>query len=324
MIAGGNPWTIESQYARGKVHELKYSPDSRYLASAGDDGSIRIWQAENGDLVRVLVGHDDGIRYLAWSPDGAFLASSGEHSIRIWDIDEARAIHNLPAEFCAVAWSPDSGRLAGGNHVWDVKTGDVVLQFDAELGGNGLFQAMDWSPDGRLLATGAGEGSIRFADAVSGKQVRALPGQNGAVRSLGWCPGNDLLASVSGDGKSVFLWESKTGKLVRNLECPFYETHIAWSPDGKKMALSSYYGIGIHHPSSGSPLTGKGIRAVGPERSPGHPMADGSPEPAWQAWSSVVRREANFCGSFRRTLSIACPLLGRLTARDWRSTRTES
>ncbi|MDE0022359.1 MAG: hypothetical protein OXT69_13405, partial [Candidatus Poribacteria bacterium] len=51
------------------VYSLAYSPDGSRLASGGVDGTVRIWNAETGDLIRTLEGHTDWVRSVAWSPD---------------------------------------------------------------------------------------------------------------------------------------------------------------------------------------------------------------------------------------------------------------
>ena len=57
-IENADSWTIETGGHRGAVHDLSYSPDNRFLASAGIDGSIRIWDSETGRLEHVLIGHN--------------------------------------------------------------------------------------------------------------------------------------------------------------------------------------------------------------------------------------------------------------------------
>jgi WD40 repeat protein len=68
------------------VRALAVAPDGSWLASASDDGEIRIWNLVTGDSRHILTGHTTGVRALAVAPDGSWLASaSDDGEIRIWN-----------------------------------------------------------------------------------------------------------------------------------------------------------------------------------------------------------------------------------------------
>ena len=102
-------------------------PGRRRLASAGDDGKIRIWDSATCKEILTLEGHQESrfdadfglIRSLAWSPDGTQLASAGmDGTAKVWDIASGREIFALPADNAmvwSVAWSLDGTRLAAGS-----------------------------------------------------------------------------------------------------------------------------------------------------------------------------------------------------------------
>ena len=62
-------WTLETCGHRGRIVEVVYSPDGNRLASAGHDGTVRIWNVKSGELAEILVVPSGGIVDLVWSVD---------------------------------------------------------------------------------------------------------------------------------------------------------------------------------------------------------------------------------------------------------------
>ena len=81
----------------GAVRALAWSPDGRRLASAGDDRSVRIWDAVSGSLLHRLEGHTDVVQALAWTRDRTRIASAGrDDAIRVWDAESGQLMYRVP------------------------------------------------------------------------------------------------------------------------------------------------------------------------------------------------------------------------------------
>ena len=68
------------------MHAVAFSPDGRRLASASDDGTVRLWDPATGAELAALTGHTGQVTAVAFSPDGRRLASAGwDGTVRLWD-----------------------------------------------------------------------------------------------------------------------------------------------------------------------------------------------------------------------------------------------
>ncbi len=145
---------------KGEVYSSAFSPDGKYLATAGQDRTVRIWDAKTGEPHLVLTGHPGEINWVAYSPDGKLLATaSDDRSVRTWDSSSGRQISVLVGhtdEAMALGFTPDGKRLVsasrlGGVIFWDVAMGRQCESFKVS---NGNIQSLAISPDGGLLAIG--------------------------------------------------------------------------------------------------------------------------------------------------------------------------
>ena len=121
---------------RDAVLSVAYSPDGRYIVSAGNGRKARIWNAYTCQLRSQLTGHVHGIDSAVYSPDGRTIVTGGVRSdgaLRVWDahmFSEKRLIEGHTAAADALAYSPDgkiiaSGHWDGAIRLWDVQSRSV-------------------------------------------------------------------------------------------------------------------------------------------------------------------------------------------------------
>ena len=136
------------------VNSVAWSPDSKRLASASDDQTVRVWDTTSGTTLLTYKGHTDQVNSVAWSPDGKRLASaSADQTVQVWDASSGSTLltykgHTDRLE--SVVWSPDGKRLASAYYdgivqVWDASSGTTLLTYK---GNAGAVNSVAWSHPG--------------------------------------------------------------------------------------------------------------------------------------------------------------------------------
>ncbi|MFP5334061.1 MAG: BTAD domain-containing putative transcriptional regulator [Actinomycetes bacterium] len=224
------------------INMARFSPDGTMLASAGDDGVLDVWDPQTGELLHSLPG--TGEIWSPWfSPDGRTVAAvwfaDGQSTVRVWDLPTRSVVQERPMAGIkwALAMSPDGARLAapledrGTLVVWDARSGAEV----ARAAGKEVAD-VDFSPDGRWVATADGDHAARVFDASTGAMVHAVTAHRAAVQAVAWSPDARRLATAGGDG-TVRVWDVSADAARPELTLAGQGTQglydAVFSPDGR-------------------------------------------------------------------------------------------
>jgi WD40 repeat protein len=256
------------------VRSVAWSPDGKWLATGSADQAVKIWDSTSGDQ-RGTLGHHTGLMDLvsggagvesvAWSPNGAWLATgSDDGSTTIWDLKnggaEFRVLRGHTGSVLSVAWSPNGRTLATASddhslRIWDIQPCKELFIL---RGHNGPVQSAAWSPDGSRLATGSVDKSARVWDSQGGQEFLALRPDRGPVKGVFWSPDGRKLATEF-ENEEPKVWDAEIGKELQS-ELPSFHSvsTMAWSSDGKRLALVDNIGqaeLWNHESGNQLPLT---------------------------------------------------------------------
>jgi len=243
------------------VNSVAFSQDSTRLASASDDGTVRIWDAHGGECLHTLEGHSSWVRSVVFSHDSGRLASaSHDRTVRIWDANSGECLQRLKGHSSgvnSVAFSHNSIRLASASHdgivqIWDASNSEYLQTLK---GHNSGVNSVAFSHDSTWLASALDDGTVRIWDASSGECLQTLKGHSSGVNSVAFSQDSGRLASASYDS-TVRIWDASSGECLQTLEGhSSWVNSAAFSRDSTRLASASHDGtVRIWDASSGECL----------------------------------------------------------------------
>jgi hypothetical protein len=254
-----------------------YAPDGNSFWTGSVDKTAKAWKFAAENPIKNF-GHPNLVGAVAFAPGGTLVATGcHDGTVRIWDLAKGQQIrqinaHTTPAAnavYC-VAWTPDGKQIASSSldrsiKLWDAGTGNVVREFKAykekesEKGHRDSVLCVAFSPDGKLLASGSYDGSMKVWNVADGTVLREFVHPNlkpaaetasppvapkahpGRIDSLRFTPDGQRIVTVGNAPKYqgyLAVWAVGDGQLLHGEELalgPLYA--VAVSPDGKLLAL---------------------------------------------------------------------------------------
>ncbi len=253
--ASGNPdlvKTIQGDKKADIINGIACSADGKKVASAGDDGAVKVWDATSGKVLLTLGKDLQGADAVAFSPDGLFLAAAVNaggrrgNAVQIFDLANGQLVQDMrehTQQINDLVYSPDGNRLASvGNdnslRIWNVKYG--TLETTQKETKNNLL-ALAYSPDGKnIVATENWDGKIQMWDAVNVRLIRSIQGHADWVLCVAFSPDGKEFVTGSRDG-SVYVWDAESGARLRVLRDPELDpvNSVAYSPDGRYVTAAT-------------------------------------------------------------------------------------
>lgn len=238
----------------GPVSVMRWSPDSKYLASA-DASDMHIWDV-NSQKMSGTFSMPQGSYFtgMGWLPGGRQIAIAIVKQFSIiytydthtWGETSLYYDSFYPSR---IAWSSDGQLRAESENSKSIVIYNTAMNqlVNAQNGPNDQMDysrseyvlALSWSPDNKYVASGDNLGIVRAWETSSGKNIWTAQYSQAFVSALAWSPNGKYLAVASASSSDVLVCDAFTGKPVSHYASPYsIISALTWSPDSQHIALA--------------------------------------------------------------------------------------
>ncbi len=246
----------------GRISAAAFSPDGRWVATAGNDKLARIWDGFTGEPVSIPMRHGDNILNVVFSPDGRLLATgSDDRTARVWEARTGRPVCpplEHPDQVLAIELDAKGERLAtacldGRARVWSVPSGQLLMTSPQH---RGIVWTAVFSPDGQTLATASADRTAQVLDAASGVPRFGPIRHEKGVCAVRFSPNGAWLVTSTEEG-IVRVWNATNGRPVSQPIRHADRTWVAYfTSDGNRVVTGSQDGTArLWDARTGYPVT---------------------------------------------------------------------
>lgn len=230
----------------GSVTWLGFSSNGRYLATGGEDGSLKLWDPGNGQPKQTFAGQGDGLHAANFLPDGKSVVTvSAENVLRYWAVGTAqpvKTVNDHARNLWAVEVSPDGALLATGAadrkivRLVEPQSGTLKRMLSQHAS---WVRAVDFSPDSKSLAVSCWDDTVKVWNVATGEARQTLAAPSNTVDGVIFSPDAKFLAAA-GQGKVVKIWDIASGAVKQTCIGSGGEIRsFAFSPNGKLVAAGA-------------------------------------------------------------------------------------
>lgn len=232
--------------------------DNQRYANVGSNianPTISTTNLPKNNSLYTLVGSDQFISNISWSPDGKYIAATDGFNLFVWRSGATSPTPVYTPNVCdstnyylgPIAWSPDSSSIAlncnGHVRVWNMQKNEIVLTYSPNS--HGSINDLVWSPDGKYIATASDYMAVDVWNVMTGHRSMTYTGHTNPITVVAWSPNGKYVAS-GGYDQEVKVWDPTNGHtLLTYTGHAEWITAISWSSDSSRIASSDVNGI-IH------------------------------------------------------------------------------
>ena len=254
-VGGGNAISVWDLASRKELHSMlgasevdsvAFSKDGLHIAVAFTSSPVTIWNTVDWSLNRVVSGSAEPPASIAVACSGSAFAIGYQTSVRNWSLfggPQGSELLRASQSITSIAFSPSSKMVAASSVDGNVHLIELSGKKEVKAlhGSAGLIDAISFSPDGKLIATGE-FGQAHLWDVAGGHEINVLTGHSKLIDTIAFSPDGRIIATGSWDG-TVKLWSKAQARELRTLQGPsgiYDATNIvnalAFSPTGSVLA----------------------------------------------------------------------------------------
>lgn len=235
------------------VNDANFSPDGKYIVTAGDDGTVKLWDTQTGNNYKTFTPktYYNTVHSAFFLNNGKYILSTSDGGKNIlWDINSGKKIDFFESGYIDsqkdVAYSSDGKYFAATDYedvkVWNINsTKPIIIKNLMDF-----IYSIEYSPDGKKIVV-AGMDKINdnhyfnyaiLVDIGTGKVIREFKGFKHKIKSVAFSPKGDLLVTI-GEKRNMDYWDLLSGKKKKSIyEIGWAIKSIHFSPNGKTFITS--------------------------------------------------------------------------------------